>query len=695
MRASAALRAACALATRAAGGAPGLAPAAASAGQAWSSSLLHQAVLGGGPAHAAQQRRQLGALSSLSSLHGAATALAGGDTQAWEGGAAPGAADPFALVAGEVGIVSERLCESIVSNVPALEAAAEYYFRPGVRGKRLRPTLLLLMASALGGGPPGDALLQPDLRPPHERPREPRRRQQRIAEIAELIHVASLLHDDVLDDAATRRGVSSLNAASGNKLAILAGDFLLARASVTLASLCNVEIVELLSRVLEHLVAGEVMQMSASPEQLTSLPYYMDKTFYKTASLMAHSARAVALLGDAPPGVADAAWRYGRHLGLAFQVVDDLLDITGTATELGKPALSDMRAGLATAPVLLALDEQPGLVPLVRRKFRGDGDVPAALELVRGSSGVPRAKALAAEHARAAAEQVAALPPTSCAHALEARAALVAITQRVLVRTKSPRRFTIQALPRRPELVAMAPRSRACLPVLVLLIAAGGAAAARPLGRGLRQAGGLVGYVPSGCDGLIVQVSPDPAAGASGWLSGPVITGRVSLLNPNTHGIPVARVAVEARSSDGQLYTGAATCDGGGAGAYVPANPIAYEYGRASCGFSVQLSRRVFGASYADGAGSADGAGAGGRLGYIPQPSARPSWSVTAVATIDMSGAQCASAPAPVETSSWWSWLANLIGGSGTGSSGGIGSAAPIGAAAPGAVGAEGGRRRL
>lgn len=147
--------------------------------------------------------------------------------------------DPFALVGDEVDSVSHRLCQSIITNVPALETAAEYFFRPGVRGKRLRPTLLLLWASALSSSQPGAEMLLPDLSPPHHRPVEQRRRQQRIAEISELIHVASLLHDDVLDDAETRRGILSLNAQAGNKLAILAGDFLLARASVTLASLQN------------------------------------------------------------------------------------------------------------------------------------------------------------------------------------------------------------------------------------------------------------------------------------------------------------------------------------------------------------------------------------------------------------------------------------------------------------------------
>ena len=159
--------------------------------------------------------------------------------QRWDDVSADETVDPFALVGEEVDSVSHRLCQSVITNVPALETAAEYFFRPGVRGKRLRPTLLLLWASALSEAQPGAEMLLPDLSPPHQRPVEQRRRQQRIAEIAELIHVASLLHDDVLDDAETRRGILSLNAQAGNKLAILAGDFLLARASVTLASLQN------------------------------------------------------------------------------------------------------------------------------------------------------------------------------------------------------------------------------------------------------------------------------------------------------------------------------------------------------------------------------------------------------------------------------------------------------------------------
>lgn len=153
--------------------------------------------------------------------------------------------------------------------------------------------------------------------------------QRRLAEITELIHTASLLHDDVIDGADTRRGVSSVNKAFGNKLAVLAGDFLLARASVCLARLRNVPTVELLSTVIEHLVKGEVMQMRhalrGDSASKAAFDMYLRKTYYKTGSLMANSCKAIGLLGCYPDAVSEAAFRYGMHLGIAFQLIDDLL----------------------------------------------------------------------------------------------------------------------------------------------------------------------------------------------------------------------------------------------------------------------------------------------------------------------------------------------------------------------------------
>lgn len=228
----------------------------------------------------------------------------------------------------------------------------------------------------------------------------------------------------------------ALNIEFGNKLAILAGDFLLARASVTLASLRDTDVVMLLSTVIEHLVTGEVMQMTAKPEELTSWEHYSRKTHFKTASLIAKSCKAIAMLGEASPAEAAAAYEYGRHLGLAFQYIDDVLDFTGSALSLGKPALNDLKSGLATAPVLFAAERYPALTKLVQRRFKNEGDVEQARLWVADSDGIEQARELAARHAEQARAALDAFPPTDCPHALRARAGLVELTQRVLRRNK-------------------------------------------------------------------------------------------------------------------------------------------------------------------------------------------------------------------------------------------------------------------
>ncbi|EFN53887.1 hypothetical protein CHLNCDRAFT_58364 [Chlorella variabilis] len=370
---------------------------------------------------------------------GPAAATAAGAAAAAPPGAHP---DAFALVRDEIECVTERLRRDIFTEIPALERAAEYFFRAGAEGKRLRSTMLLLMASALAPAPAGLDHLTVDTSPPAEHPPTVRRRQQRIAEITELIHVASLLHDDVIDAAGTRRGKKSLNALFGNKVAILAGDFLLARASVSLAALRNPEAILLMSQSLEHLVAGEILQLTADVEEAASMDHYMRKTYCKTASLMANSCRAVAVLGGHGAGDCGAAAEYGRHVGLAFQLVDDVMDYTCSASEMGKPALNDLRSGLATAPVLYAAEERLELLPLIQRRFKEEGDVEAAQELVEGSSGLQRTRQLAAFHAEEAALAVQGMSPAASQHAAEHRQGLLQITQRVLNRKKAPNLYT-------------------------------------------------------------------------------------------------------------------------------------------------------------------------------------------------------------------------------------------------------------
>ncbi|KAJ9183066.1 hypothetical protein P3X46_006978 [Hevea brasiliensis] len=340
--------------------------------------------------------------------------------------------DPFSLVADELSLLANRLRAMVVAEVPKLASAAEYFFKMGVEGKRFRPTVLLLMATALNvhihepmPNGVGDTLGA-----------ELRTRQQCIAEITEMIHVASLLHDDVLDDADTRRGIGSLNFVMGNKVAVLAGDFLLSRACVALASLKNTEVVSLLATVVEHLVTGETMQMTSTSEQRCSMDHYMQKTYYKTASLISNSCKAIALLAGQTTEVAMLAFEYGKNLGLAFQLIDDVLDFTGTSASLGKGSLSDIRHGIVTAPILFAIEEFPQLLAVVQQGFDKPENVDIALEYLGKSRGIQRTRELAAKHASLAAAAIDSLPETDDEEVRRSRRALVDLTQRVITRNK-------------------------------------------------------------------------------------------------------------------------------------------------------------------------------------------------------------------------------------------------------------------
>ena len=348
----------------------------------------------------------------------------------------PDDVDPFLLVRREIDSVSDRLRRCIITDIPVLEKAAEYFFQQGKEGKRLRSTVSLLMATALAPHGPLPSQLEVDETPASAHPTELRRRQQRIAEISELIHVASLLHDDVIDNSDSRRGLKALNSIFGNKVAILAGDFLLARASVSLAALHNSEVIALMSQILEHLVSGEILQMNSSEDDMLSMEHYMKKTFYKTASLLANSCKSVAVLAGCSDDEAMAAWRYGKHLGLAFQLVDDVLDFTSSQEELGKPVGNDVRSGLATAPVLFAAEEYPELIPMIRRRFRTPGDIDAAIPLIVCSHGIQKATSLAELHASEAANALGDLPPSLGTEADDSRNALECMTRKVISRKK-------------------------------------------------------------------------------------------------------------------------------------------------------------------------------------------------------------------------------------------------------------------
>jgi|LauGreSBDMM110SN_4_FD.fasta_scaffold25465_2 geranylgeranyl pyrophosphate synthase len=325
--------------------------------------------------------------------------------------------DPFKLVEKDISTLSGGIKELLGSDHPVLETCAKYFFDID-GGKKIRPTMVLAVSYALNA-----SLNNNDLNL-YALPS-----QKRLAEISEMIHTASLFHDDVIDKASTRRGVPSVNQIFGNKLAILGGDFLLSRASISLARLRNIEVVELLSTVIEHLVKGEVMQMKPSTIGNSAMEYYLRKNFYKTASLMGHSCLAASVLGGHNEETQRATYLYGTYVGQAFQLIDDALDFEGSTATIGKAPLADLKSGLATAPTLFAALEYPIIEKLINRKFEYEGDVEHALELVQKSNGLKLCKDLAQVHAEKAIEAISSLNPSI------AKDSLVALACKVVTRT--------------------------------------------------------------------------------------------------------------------------------------------------------------------------------------------------------------------------------------------------------------------
>merc|ERR1719431_1240377 len=167
------------------------------------------------------------------------------------------------------------------------------------------------------------------------------KRQQMVAIISEMIHTASLVHDDILDHAETRRGKESVNVKWDVRKSTMSGDYILAVGSKLLSQVGDKEVVVILSQVLADLVQGEFMQLQNKDDESERFEHYLSKSFNKTASLMAYSCRANAVLAGLNISLVEQAFQYGRNVGVAFQLVDDLLDFTVSAEQLGKPAAAD------------------------------------------------------------------------------------------------------------------------------------------------------------------------------------------------------------------------------------------------------------------------------------------------------------------------------------------------------------------
>jgi heptaprenyl diphosphate synthase len=294
--------------------------------------------------------------------------------------------------------VETALRASVETDDADLTDIASHLIRAG--GKRLRP-VCTLVAARTAGQPLTDAVVMGGV-------------------AVELVHLGSLYHDDVIDEAETRRGIESVNARWGNLTAILAGDILLGRASEIAASL-GTEVAGLLAGTIVRLCQGEVAQLRDTFDVRRAESAYLRSIEGKTASLFSTACRIGGLVAGSEPGHVEALTECGRAFGMAFQIYDDILDLTANEAELGKPAGHDLVEGVYTLPVIrtLALGGSAAgeLEDLLTRPLDG-AELDKALAIVRSGQAVASAMATAREYADQARLVARTLPPSDAATAL-------------------------------------------------------------------------------------------------------------------------------------------------------------------------------------------------------------------------------------------------------------------------------------
>ena len=308
---------------------------------------------------------------------------------------APTVADP---TDSEMLRVDEVIREKLSSRVALIDQISQYIISAG--GKRIRPRLVLLFAEALGFGGPER----------HE-----------LAAIVEFIHTATLLHDDVVDESALRRGRATANAIFGNAASVLVGDLLYSRAFQMMVSVNRRRVLQVLADATNVIAEGEVLQLMNMHDADLAVADYLQVIRFKTAKLFEASARLGAVLAEADAAVEEACADYGRSLGTAFQLVDDLLDYEGNSSELGKNVGDDLREGKPTLPLLLAMERASAPDRALIRHAIENGELaklPDVLAIVKRTGALDATRAAAQAEANKARAALAHLPPSRAREAL-------------------------------------------------------------------------------------------------------------------------------------------------------------------------------------------------------------------------------------------------------------------------------------
>jgi len=307
----------------------------------------------------------------------------------------------------DLAAVEVLLGDEIRSDVRAAYAISGHTLSAG--GKRLRPALVTLAARAAAGQFPARTIYA-------------------SAAAAELIHMASLIHDDVVDGAAERRGKPTANAAFGNQISVLVGDYLLAKSINLAAREGNIAVIEVFSKVTVGLSEGEVLQITAKGDVDTSEETYLTIIHKKTAGFIAGCCEVGAMLAQSTPTALAALTRYGLNCGLAFQIADDLLDYTGDPVKTGKPLCGDLREGKMTLPLILTLHdvtetERRDLLHILQEpEALTDAEIANVRDTIARHDGYARTADTARRYVALAQDALQALPASSYRDALHSLA---------------------------------------------------------------------------------------------------------------------------------------------------------------------------------------------------------------------------------------------------------------------------------
>ncbi|AIR89420.1 polyprenyl synthetase family protein [Pseudomonas cremoricolorata] len=315
----------------------------------------------------------------------------------------------YRAVAEDFSAVDEIIKKQLTSRVPLVSKIGDYITSAG--GKRLRPLLVLLCGKALGRE-------SDDLR--------------LLAATIEFLHTATLLHDDVVDMSGMRRGRSTANALWGNAPSVLVGDFLYSRSFEMMVELGSMPVMQILSRATRVIAEGEVLQLSRVRDASTSEEVYMEVIRGKTAMLFEASTHSAAALAGADQSQCEALRTFGDHLGVAFQLVDDLLDYKGDSQTLGKNVGDDLAEGKPTLPLIYTMREgTPEQAALVRQAIQKGGleDLEQIRLAVEQSGALKYTAELARDYVKRAIECLEVLP------ASEYRTALIELSEFAVART--------------------------------------------------------------------------------------------------------------------------------------------------------------------------------------------------------------------------------------------------------------------